>query len=663
MLIDDSAAVGRDMLFALDALIAGENPDALTHINCHPNLLIEDVLPLVVQGAVVVIDHLNRASREFQLMVGQLVGDRQVLVVDRASQVIKPVYLPKTCLIAVRVKRSEGGGDVIPQETAGKFLFHIEFGPLPDAQREFESEVNVLACATAKSRFSPKITLSEIEALRAEFRAHVEVGTEWNRLTIGIANAIKNSKETVAGSRPSINALRHVSTAHVAAENMRRLWSQKHLFSQKGDKSVGDMDAETAAFYVATLAHRSLRRSNSPYSSSEIVKLALSKRAEWEREGAIGSKLQLLGDDAGLDKEGLRHAYNVYKSMNDHLRTVVLGRGQSTDEIEPGQKGLGTLNLMLTSLLGGGHLLLEDYPGTGKTFMVKMLADMIYDDVDELGINIEGFRRIQCVPDLMPGDLTGYEAYASGSTVFRKGPVFTYMLLLDEINRTTPKVQAAMLEAMAEKQVTVGDRTYKLGDIFFVLATQNPFDAVGTFPLTSAQLDRFLFKRRLKPVADKFVDKIIFSKDPSPAPKIAVSELVRAARALKTARNLSNEAVMGPYLRELAHAMEMKVLDGTFREGSKPSPRSLQTLHRALKAVALITSDGKDLDNLRVLPSHLDMIACDFFGHRVSPGSRYDSEEMSEAERNKHILQAVENARNESDIRKLIQTSLGSGGR
>lgn len=144
------------------------------------------------------------------------------------------------------------------------------------------------------------------------------------------------------------------------------------------------------------------------------------------------------------------------------------------------------LRLLLTAILSGGHVLLEGVPGTGKTQMVRSLASLINGD----------FRRIQFTPDLLPSDITGSTIYnlQEGSFETIKGPIFTNILLADEINRTPAKTQAALLEAMEEKQVTIQGKTYPLADVFFVVATQNPIEYEGTYPLPEAQQDRFLFK-------------------------------------------------------------------------------------------------------------------------------------------------------------------------
>ncbi|MFK9095286.1 AAA family ATPase [Bacillus salipaludis] len=148
------------------------------------------------------------------------------------------------------------------------------------------------------------------------------------------------------------------------------------------------------------------------------------------------------------------------------------------------------LRLLLSAILTGGHVLLEGVPGTGKTQMVRTLAGLLGG----------GFNRIQFTPDLLPSDITGSMIYNMKESTFQtlKGPIFTNILLADEINRTPAKTQAALLEAMEEKQVTIQGETYPLPEVFFVVATQNPIEFEGTYPLPEAQQDRFLFKLKIE---------------------------------------------------------------------------------------------------------------------------------------------------------------------
>lgn len=164
---------------------------------------------------------------------------------------------------------------------------------------------------------------------------------------------------------------------------------------------------------------------------------------------------------------------HISKRIQNNLEKVIIGKSE-------------VIELMLTALLAKGHILLEDVPGTGKTMLAKSLAKSLHVD----------FNRIQFTPDLLPSDITGLNYYnqKEGDFTYRKGPVFTNILLADEINRATPRTQSSLLECMEEHQVTVDGVTRKLSDPFLVLATQNPIETAGTFPLPEAQLDRFMMQ-------------------------------------------------------------------------------------------------------------------------------------------------------------------------
>jgi MoxR-like ATPase len=165
--------------------------------------------------------------------------------------------------------------------------------------------------------------------------------------------------------------------------------------------------------------------------------------------------------------------------LTDNIETVIKGK---RDQIK----------FVLTALLAKGHILMEDNPGTGKTVMAKTLAQSI-SGKDNHSVN---FKRIQFTPDLLPMDLIGTHIFddAKKDFIFRKGPLFCNVLLADEINRASPKVQSALLECMAENQITMGETTYPLENLFFTIATQNPVEMEGTYPLPAAQLDRFFIK-------------------------------------------------------------------------------------------------------------------------------------------------------------------------
>ncbi len=170
--------------------------------------------------------------------------------------------------------------------------------------------------------------------------------------------------------------------------------------------------------------------------------------------------------------------------MSNELLPVINRLGQALNRVVVGQNSL--VQQLLTALLAGGHVILEGVPGTGKTLLVKVLAQLVEAD----------FRRIQLTPDILPADIIGTNIFDLNTRQFtlKKGPVFTQVLLADEINRTPPKTQSALLEAMEEQQVTMDGQSLSLPELFWTIATQNPLEFEGTYPLPEAQLDRFLFK-------------------------------------------------------------------------------------------------------------------------------------------------------------------------
>ena len=258
------------------------------------------------------------------------------------------------------------------------------------------------------------------------------------------------------------------------------------------------------------------------------------------------------------------------------------------------------IELILTSLLAGGHVLLEDVPGTGKTTMAKTLAKSLSCD----------FSRVQFTPDLLPADITGMRIYNqnTGDFTFVKGPAFTNILLSDEINRATPRTQSALLECMEERQISEGGITYTLEEPFLVIATQNPVETQGTFPLPEAQLDRFLMRLSLgyptQQEAVALMQRFIHAQPLATITPVATKEEV--AEAAKLSRTCSVSEDVMAYMAALCEAARNpdKVRLG-------PSPRALLALMRCCQALAAIR--GRDY----VIPDDVKELAVPVLAHRI----------------------------------------------
>jgi MoxR-like ATPase len=259
------------------------------------------------------------------------------------------------------------------------------------------------------------------------------------------------------------------------------------------------------------------------------------------------------------------------------------------------------LRLVMVGVLTGNHVLIDDVPGVGKTTLVRMLARL-------LGLE---FQRVQFTPDLMPSDITGTSVLnlKTNEFEFRPGPLFTQVLLADEINRATPKTQAALLEAMQERQVTVDRCTYRLPVPFFVLATQNPIELEGTFPLPEAQLDRFLLRIRLGYPDEREEERILQTRPTDrELPTDVVDEPPAFDRLRDEIASVGFEHAVRSYVIALARATrdhpELAV---------GASPRAVEQMGDGVRAAALL--DGRDY----VLPDDVKALVEPVFGHRVVP--------------------------------------------
>lgn len=275
------------------------------------------------------------------------------------------------------------------------------------------------------------------------------------------------------------------------------------------------------------------------------------------------------------------------RKINQNISQVIVGRSKEIEWI-------------LTVLFAGGHVLLEDVPGTGKTTMAKALAKSLRCS----------FSRVQFTPDLLPADITGMRIYNQQTCTFTfvKGPAFTNILLADEINRATPRTQSALLECMEERQITEGGVTYPLADPFLVIATQNPVETQGTFPLPEAQLDRFLMKLSLgyptQEEALTLMQRFIRHQPLAEIQPVADADDVRDAAAACVQCQVDPDIMT--YMAALCEATR-----NPDRVRLGPSPRALLALMRCCQALAAIR--GRDY----VIPDDVKELAVPVLAHRI----------------------------------------------
>ena len=259
------------------------------------------------------------------------------------------------------------------------------------------------------------------------------------------------------------------------------------------------------------------------------------------------------------------------------------------------------LETTLTGILGRGHVLLEDVPGTGKTLTARSFARA-------LGLS---FQRIQFTPDLLPADITGSNVYSekTGEFEFSRGPVFANVVLADEINRSPPKTQAALLEAMGEKQVTVDGETHELPEPFFVIATQNPVEQEGTFGLPEAQRDRFMIKTTMGyPSADG--ERLLLDRRANRTAQTPTVEQVVDADQVRALQQVPENVDVDPRLRDYMVTLARRTRrDDRVHVGV--SPRGIQKLFEASRAAAAV--DGRSY----VVPDDVKRVVGPVFTHRI----------------------------------------------
>lgn len=303
-----------------------------------------------------------------------------------------------------------------------------------------------------------------------------------------------------------------------------------------------------------------------------------------------------------------------FMKMRDHLESVIIGQKQLVDRL-------------LISLLTGGHLLLEGPPGLAKTTAVKAIASGIH----------ASFQRIQFTPDLLPADLTGGEIFNPTTREFEfiKGPVFNQIILADEINRAPPKIQSALLEAMQEHQVTVNGVTRSLPELFLVLATQNPLEQSGTYPLPEAQLDRFLLHIELDypTTTDELLilrqDRKNFQNNPVTGESTTKDIRLTPENIIEVRKQVTNTFIdekLEKYIVDIVAATRnISIIDEAYAEmiDYGASPRASLALYKAASAMAFIR--GRDY----MIPEDIHEVVSDVLRHRIIINFNATSEGIS----------------------------------
>ncbi len=296
-----------------------------------------------------------------------------------------------------------------------------------------------------------------------------------------------------------------------------------------------------------------------------------------------------------------------------------------------GQKQM--IERLLIGLLSNGHILLEGVPGLAKTLAIKSLANTIHAK----------FSRIQFTPDLLPADLIGTLIYSQKKEEFkvRKGPIFANFILADEINRSPAKVQSALLEAMQERQVTIGEETFKLDEPFLVLATENPIEQEGTYPLPEAQVDRFMLKVIID-YPNKKEEKLIIRQNianefPETSPVLTTEDIIRARAVV---REVYMDEKIENYITDIVFASRfpgeynLKKFEGLISYGG--SPRASINLALAAKAFAFIKRRGY------VIPEDIRAVAHDVLRHRIGLTYEAEAENITTEDIINEILNTVE---------------------
>ncbi|OHB89081.1 MAG: ATPase [Planctomycetes bacterium RIFCSPHIGHO2_02_FULL_50_42] len=321
----------------------------------------------------------------------------------------------------------------------------------------------------------------------------------------------------------------------------------------------------------------------------------------------------------------------MYTSLEDTSKRIQAIKDE-IGKVIVGQEGL--IEGILVALLSEGHILLEGYPGLGKTVTVKTLARAI--DAK--------FHRVQFTPDLIPADIIGFEMIepATMRTSIHKGPIFTNLLLADEINRAPAKVQSALLEAMQERQITIGRSSYPLEKLFFVLATQNPIEVTGTYLLPEAEVDRFMLKLRVRYPSyseeRKITERQVMDEEPEVKAVFSPKEILDLRHYIAKRTPLRDDSPIVKYSTRIVRATRPEEGTDGFIKGLAlygASPRASISLAKAARAYSFIKGDDT------VLPEHVQAMAYPVLRHRIILTHEAESRGVDPDEVIRDVLESV----------------------
>jgi MoxR-like ATPase len=585
---------------------------------------------------IVLMENLPEASPQMRSRLFDLIRNREVSPSKKHAENI----------LLVATQNHHSSNKIKDHSELESFLFHQEVPDLIERdEKRLLSKIdkNLTLLDTTAS-----VNFEDLASAREEIAKAINLPNDLQERILQLAKRIEKHEQTEDYGGPSTICLKEF-------RNALKAW----VFWKGGERRVVEPQ-DITKLAVPSLNHRMIRKHNTIVTPKAIICKSLIQ-SEFGNPEPDKNELSLEVLKGKGEEEAFAICWDIYKRLKDRIEERVFGRDNDNDEGE----SLSTIDLILTALFAGGHVLLEDFPGTGKSYLAKVLGKSIKDDKVEEDFDIPNFNRIQCTPDLLPQDITGGKMLKEGTTEisFKHGPVFAYVVLVDEINRTTPKVQSGLLEAMAEKQVTIEGETFQLGSLFFCLATQNPLDKVGTFELPAAQLDRFLFKRRLKPIKDDELEKVMkmdlkrTEKVKKETEQVKLTEVVAVRDYLLESvplqgieKNKENENSLTKFLADLAKSFG--ALEDTddpkkkLHPGSRPSPRTLQRLVKVMQIQAFVKAEGK-MENLEVKPEHLKPIAADLLRHRIFPANldgrnKYEKEKQTDELINDVVKEALE---------------------